>query len=96
MVKNKKVLLAVVAILIAGLLLTLYITKFRTCTITFALKIGAGIQAQEVKVGKKAVEPKTPTAEGYEFEGWYLDGEIYDFDNPVKKDIVLEAKWKEK
>ncbi len=94
--KKNKLLLAIVTVLIVGLLLIFYMTSLRTCTVTFTLKIGPGIPAQEVKVGTKATEPETPTAEGYEFVGWYLDGKAYDFNTPVKSDINLEAKWKEK
>ena len=31
--------------------------------------------------------------EGYVFAGWYLDGELYEFNTPVKSNIVLIAKW---
>ena len=37
--------------------------------------------------------PVDPTREGYRFDGWYLNGEAYDFDTPVTEDIVLTAKW---
>ena len=29
----------------------------------------------------------------YKFLGWYLDGEKFDFNTPIKKNINLEAKW---
>lgn len=32
--------------------------------------------------------------EGYEFLGWYLNGQKYDFNTPVTRTITLIAKWK--
>lgn len=74
----------------------IYYLCFRTVTVTFTLKIGPGIKAQEIKVGEKVKEPEKPVAQDYEFVGWYLDDKLYDFNEPVKKDINLEAKWEAK
>lgn len=93
--KRKTILAGVLGVLVI-VFLVVYMNFFRTCTVTFTLKIGPGIQAQEVMVGHTATEPVTPTADGYVFDGWYLDGKLYDFKEPVKKDIILEAKWIEK
>lgn len=93
MKESKKVILGIVGVLIAFILVFIYWTNFRTVTVTFTLKIGAGIETQEVKVGGIVVEPETPTADGYVFKGWYLDGKEYDFSTPVKGNINLEAIW---
>lgn len=90
--KRKIVLSSILAIVII-IILVVYLNFFRTFTVTFTLKIGAGIETQEVKVGSKVLEPKRPEAEGYNFIGWYLNGEEYDFNSPVKSDLNLEAKW---
>ena len=37
-----------------------------------------------------------PYRYGYEFLGWYLNGEKYDFSTPVTEKITLVAKWKKK
>ena len=29
------------------------------------------------------------------FLGWYVDGEEYDFNTPVKDDITITAEWEE-
>ncbi len=34
------------------------------------------------------------TRDGYQFLGWYLNGQEYDFNTPVTKTITLIAKWK--
>ena len=64
-------------------------------TVTFKTGIDTTVEAQKVVSGAKATAPDTSsfTKEGYEFEGWLLDGDEYDFNAPVTKDIVLVAKW---
>lgn len=48
----------------------------------------------KVESGQKAKAPKvTPRREGYIFQGWYLAGELYDFDTDVELNITLVAKW---
>lgn len=40
-------------------------------------------------------KPKTPTRPGYAFDGWYSDGDLWNFNGClVSKDITLTAKWK--
>lgn len=57
---------------------------------------------QTVKHGNKATKPKTnPTKDGYIFKYWYyIDGKgdevEYNFNDPVKSDIKLIAKWQKK
>ena len=51
--------------------------------------------------GKSSIElPQTPTREGYEFEGWYLDTAhtipltaSYFVNNPIAENITVYAKW---
>ena len=47
----------------------------------------------EVKLGEKVTKPSDPIREGYEFTYWSLDGEEYNFDNYVTKDITLLANY---
>ena len=65
-------------------------------TVTFDSKGGTAVPAQTVKEGEKADEPADPTRSGYTFQGWYLNGEKYDFNTPVTADITLTAQWSEK
>ena len=47
-----------------------------------------------VKDGEKATEPKDePKKEKHKFLGWYDGDTLYDFNNPITKDIVLTAKF---
>ena len=39
---------------------------------------------------------KKHNKKGYSFIGWTLNNEIYNFSNPVSKDLTLVAKWEEK
>ena len=57
-----------------------------------------GIATQEVLEGGKATQPALTNQEenskpGFAFEGWTLDGDTYDFNATVTKDIVLVAQW---
>ena len=46
----------------------------------------------DVNIGE-SVSPFTPTKEGYEFVGWYLNGEEFNFDTKINESISLIAKW---
>lgn len=35
----------------------------------------------------------TPIKDGYDFLGWYLQDDLYDFNTPITSDIILTAKW---
>lgn len=51
------------------------------------------IKTQTIRENEKVNEPKAINKNKYRFLGWYLDGELYDFDLPVTKDIKLVAKY---
>lgn len=92
--KRKTLLMGVIA-LIAVVIIFVYLNYFRTFTVTFDVRIGVGIQAQEVKIGSTVTKPEDPTAEGYTFVGWFVDGKEYDFSTPVEKNITITAEWQE-
>lgn len=53
-----------------------------------------GSEFVESVLDQKTVNaPNNPIRPGYIFEGWYLNGQLYDFDTLVTQDIVLEAKY---
>ena len=66
------------------------------CTVTFEGE-GVDVDPQFVTQGGTATEPAAPAArEGYTFEGWLLNGTVYDFATPVNGNITLVASWKVK
>lgn len=48
---------------------------------------------QTIAYGDKVVKPVDPTLDGYDFDGWLLDGKDYDFNTAVSKDMTLTAVW---
>src|SRR5690554_5149241 len=52
---------------------------------------------QEVNVIKeqKVEKPIDPTKEGFNFLGWFLNEELFDFDQIVSSNLKLTAKWEE-
>ncbi len=46
-----------------------------------------------VNEGNKLRKPGIPVKKGWEFEGWFLNDEIYDFDVIVTRDMTLIARW---
>lgn len=65
-------------------------------TVTFDTTGGSEIGQQTVDEGEKAIQPANPTREGYDFQGWLLDGQAYDWNTPITGDITLTASWTEK
>ena len=66
-------------------------------TVTLDYNYIGGIKtATVVSSGEILSRPKTPTRNGYDFSGWYLDKdctEEYDFQDSVVQNFTLYAKW---
>ena len=81
----------------SNLTLTAKWEEVKEDTETFIVKFetdgGTTISNQVVEKGEKAAKPIDPVKNGYKFSGWYLDNEIYDFDEIIDKNIELKAKW---
>ena len=63
--------------------------------VTFDAQGGSKVASKEV-IENTSVEEPTTTRDGYEFNGWYLNNEKFDFQTPISKNITLKAKWTEK
>ena len=63
--------------------------------VTFNTNGGTNVKQQLVLEGSTATIPVEPTKSGYLFAGWFLDGELYDFNKPVNDNLLLIAKWYE-
>ena len=96
--KNKIVILVLsVALVISIAIIGCLLTKDTNTvyTISFNTNGGNEVVTQNVEEGKKISKPINPSKEGYEFLGWYLNGEYFDFETKVEGNLTLEAKWKE-
>lgn len=95
----KKITIAIVTVIaVIAIATTVFLLTKNTktiYTISFNTDGGNEVVSQEVKEGGKINKPTDPTKEGYEFLGWYLNGEYFDFESSVKKNLELEARWKE-
>lgn len=61
--------------------------------VTFITDSNDVINNQKIKYNEKANQPLNPTKKEHIFLGWYINDELYNFNNPVTKDITLTAKW---
>ena len=64
-------------------------------TVTFDPDNGEKPWTSEIESGKTIEEPAAPTKEGYEFKGWALNGEAFDFKSIITTDLTLKAVWEE-
>lgn len=80
-----------------GLKTTATVTVRDVFTVIFDSNGGTPVSAQRLTNGQtSAAEPGDPTREnGFEFAGWTLDGQPYDFSATVTGDIMLVAQWKD-
>ncbi len=54
---------------------------------------GTIIRSLTVKENEKISQPEDPVKEGYIFDGWYYQNQLFDFETKITLDIVLKAKW---
>lgn len=48
---------------------------------------------EQVNHGDKVARPADPTRTGYTFTGWFVGGEVFDFDTAITAAITLTAGW---
>ena len=63
-------------------------------TVTFDADGGSTADEQKILKGQKATAPTT-SRDGFSFLGWYRNGTVYDFTQPVLEDFTVTAKWKD-
>lgn len=61
--------------------------------VTFNSNGGSFVNPQTVKAGRAVKKPADPFLEGFAFIGWTLNGDPYDFSQPVTSDMTLLATW---
>ncbi len=62
-------------------------------TVTFNTDGGDAIEGQTVSYNGKAQKPADPEKEGYNFVGWFIGENEYDFANVVTESMEIVAKW---
>lgn len=67
-----------------------------TYTVRFDTGEGSKVDPQTIIEGKTVIRPADPSMDGYDFQGWLLDGKDYDWNTPITGDITLTASWTEK
>lgn len=93
---SKKTLLTIIGVLlvvIAIMAIALFKKDVPQYSIMFDSKGGSWVEPITVESNEKITKPADPQKEGAVFSGWYLNGELYDFNEPIAGDIKLEAKW---
>lgn len=65
-------------------------------TVMFVDEDGQVFDDSHVIGGAIAPTIAIPSKENYDFLGWYLNNQEYDFRTPIDEDITLVAKWKAK
>ncbi len=61
--------------------------------ITFNSNGGNKIATIEIKKDTKLESLPTPTRNGYEFLGWYLNDHLFNKDEPITNNLTLIARW---
>ena len=62
-------------------------------TVTFNTDGGSPVTSQVRPQGATVVKPDDPTRDGYDFGGWYIGENAYDFTQQVTANLTLTAKW---
>ena len=81
--------------LIISVFICLVACSSKTYTVDFNTDGGSFIGSQTVKENEKVNRPTDPTKEGSTFKKWQWNNVDYDFDQPVKENMVLLAIYEE-
>lgn len=91
------------ALLIGILAVTLLLTACAGVNLTLTFEVDGEAYATVTTSGQEAVQmPKDPTKEGYLFDGWYWDKDVWEkpftvnslLETPLTESMTVYAKWK--
>lgn len=75
----------------------LYAVWKKVYTVQFDTQEGTPVPPNQIiDEGGTVTRPADPVKTGYNFEGWYLGSNLYNFSQPVTSGFTLVAHWKEK
>lgn len=99
--KTSKQALAVLATVIIILLIYIFYTMINDklsntyYIVNFITYSDTDIPSQQIKINGKVEKPVDPYKEGYKFLYWYDANGEYNFDERVKSNKTLKARWEE-
>ena len=92
---KKNIIIAVIILLLIITVIvetTMLLNRKTVLTVSYEVN-GEIIKIEYVEKGKTVVKPADPIREEYDFLGWFLGTEKFDFSTPIKDNIKLEARW---
>ena len=91
--KGKNLFIGVVGVIVLiAAVVAVLLNNNKTYVVTFISNNSIYYEV-EVKKNDPDSKPTDPTRSGYDFKGWYMNGELYDFSAKVTEEISLTAKW---
>ncbi|MDD2518411.1 MAG: Ig-like domain-containing protein [Bacilli bacterium] len=69
------------------------IDESKIVVVDFDTDGGTNVNSIEALIDTAITKPIDPIKKGYDFQGWYLNGNAYDFTNLIVQNITLKAKW---
>lgn len=85
---------AVVVAVIGFVCIGIFGNSKSMCVVQFESNGGTPVEGTEIVCGKTVSQPDEPTKEGFTFQGWMQDGDLFDFDEtPLYKNAILVARW---
>ncbi len=91
-----KKLVLLVSLIILTIILVSCGEEKQEYTISFDTDGGSLVESLTTLEGTTISAPTDPVKDGYNFIGWYLNEELYEFSVMPKENITLVAKWEEK
>lgn len=61
--------------------------------VTFLLDDLSLYKLETIEEGKNLLKPIEPTKDGYNFIGWFYNGDLFNFDNVINENIELQARF---
>ncbi len=91
-VKYSLVIVLVIALIVGGIFFYLYKDGYQ---VVFNSNGGSVVAPVQTRLGTSVDKPDDPVRAGYQFVGWYLGDEKFDFDTIIEENITLTAHWEE-